>query len=85
MMRFVFSRIRISTLFLPWPILYSQPLWACAVCFGDPHSSSSKALKAAVLFLLGVVVFVLGGIASVILAWTLRGRKIERESGALKA
>jgi len=66
------------TLLCFWPILYSQPVWACAVCFGDPNSASSKALKAAVLFLLVVVVFVLGAIGSVSWVWTRRARKIEK-------
>lgn len=35
---------------------------ACSVCFGDPNSLQSKALGAAVLFLLGTVGAVLGGI-----------------------
>ena len=68
------------TLFFLVPIFYSRPVWACAVCFGDPNSSSSKALKIAVLFLLGVVVSLLGVIASVSLVWALRAQKIGRKN-----
>ncbi len=51
--------------------------FACAVCFGDPASLSSKALQAGVLFLVGVVAFVLGGIAWTGFVWAKRAKKIE--------
>ena len=47
-------------------------VFACSICFGDPASSSSKAVTLAVLFLMGVVLMVLGGIAGVILSWVFR-------------
>ena len=46
--------------------------FACTVCFGDPNSLSSKALTAAVFFLLGVVGFVLAGIAFTAVKWSRR-------------
>ena len=49
---------------------------ACTVCFGDPNTLSSKALVAAVFFLLGVVVFVLGSIAFTAFKWTKRAKEL---------
>jgi len=50
---------------------------ACAVCFGDPNSLSSKALWPAVFFLLGVVAFVLGTIAWTGFVWAKRAKSLE--------
>jgi hypothetical protein len=36
---------------------------ACAVCFGAPDSPMTQGLNAGILFLLGVVILVLSGIA----------------------
>ena len=47
---------------------------ACAVCFGDPESPLTKGADAGVMFLLGVVVTVLCGFASVFLYWMRRVR-----------
>ncbi len=49
---------------------------ACSVCFGDPNSSMTKGAMMGVFFLLGVVLFVLGAIASVAVIWARRGRKL---------
>ena len=51
--------------------------FACAVCFGDPASLSSKALLAGVFLLVGVVAFVLGGIAWTSFIWAKRAKKLE--------
>ena len=53
-------------------------VFACAVCFGDPNSSMTRAAQAGVLFLLGVVFFVLAGVAATILVWMRRARRLER-------
>lgn len=53
--------------------------FACAVCFGDPDSSLTKGTIAGVLFLLGVIVTVLGGILITGIVWTIRARKISHE------
>ena len=45
---------------------------ACAVCFGDPNSLLSKGVVPAVLFLMGVVAFVLGWIAFLAFRWSRR-------------
>lgn len=52
--------------------------FACAVCFGDPNSLSSKALVAAVFLLFGVVISVLAGIVWTGFVWTRRGKKLFR-------
>ncbi len=55
----------------------SNATWlACSVCFGNPDSASSKAVGAAVLFLLGVVAFVLVAIAWTAFSWYRRARLI---------
>lgn len=55
--------------------------FACAVCFGDPNSLSSKALWVAVFFLFGLVLFVLGGIAWTGYVWARRGKKLQGQAG----
>ena len=47
---------------------------ACSVCFGNPDSLLGKGAKAGVLFLLGVVLVVLGGIAVTGVVWARRAR-----------
>ena len=49
---------------------------ACSVCFGDPNSSMSQGARAGVLVLLGVVVTVLAGLASLIVFWARRAAKL---------
>ena len=51
-------------------------LLACAVCFGDPNSQMTKGLWMGVLFLLGVVAIVLGGVLAVAISWARRSRKL---------
>ena len=55
--------------------------FACAVCFGDPNSLSSRSLTAAVFFLFGIVLSVLGGIAWTGVVWARRGKKLQGETG----
>ena len=50
---------------------------ACSVCFGDPKSLQSRGLFFGVCFLLGVVIFVLGGVASTAITWARRAKKLE--------
>ena len=49
---------------------------ACSVCAGNPNSLLSKGAIAGVLFLVGVVVIVLGGIAATAFCWARRARQI---------
>lgn len=50
---------------------------ACTVCFADADAATSRGVKLAVLFLLGVVLFVLGAIAAVAFTWIRRARRIQ--------
>lgn len=51
---------------------------ACSVCFGDPASALSKGALMGVLFLMGVVFFVLTGIAAAIFVWARRAQRLDR-------
>ncbi len=51
---------------------------ACSVCFGDPNSSMSRGAKAGAIFLLGVVLVVLTGIAWTAFSWLRREARIEK-------
>ena len=53
--------------------------FACAVCFGNPDSLSSKALLAGVFSLVGVVAIVLASIAWTGFVWAQRAKNIEEE------
>ena len=53
--------------------------FACAVCFGNPDSLSSKALLAGVFFLVGVIGTVLASIAWTGFVWAQRAKKIKEE------
>ena len=44
-------------------ILFLNSLFACSVCYGSPDEPAVKAAQAGILFLLGVVGFVLSGFA----------------------
>ena len=48
---------------------------ACAVCFGDPNSPMAKGVAAGVLVLVGVISFVLLGVAGTGIFWIHRGRR----------
>ncbi len=54
---------------------------ACAVCFGDPDSPASRGLTVAVLFLVGVIVAVLAGVALFAVSM-LRRNERQHEHGA---
>ena len=47
---------------------------ACAACFGNPDSLSSKALAVSVFFLFGVVACVLAGIGWTAFVWARRSK-----------
>jgi hypothetical protein len=53
---------------------------ACAVCFGDPSSPLTVGAKAGVVFMLGVLVVVLGGIFAVCIFWARRARLVQVQS-----
>ena len=47
---------------------------ACAVCFGDPSSPLTIGAKAGVLFMIGVLGVVLGGILAAVIFFIRRSR-----------
>jgi len=51
---------------------------ACAVCFGDPESPMVKGAVAGVLVLVGVIAFVLIGVAGTGMYWIHRGNRLAR-------
>ena len=66
-----------------WPLvcgvamfLCSNPAWACSVCFGNPDSPMAKGVTAGVLLLVGVIGFVLLGVAGTGLLWVQRSRRL---------
>ena len=72
----------------PYPALVAAALLlaprlagACAVCFGDPDSPASRGLTVAVLFLVGVIVSVLAGVALFAVSM-LRRNERQHERGA---
>tara|TARA_B100001250_G_scaffold59156_1_gene46071 strand:- start:437 stop:631 length:195 start_codon:yes stop_codon:yes gene_type:complete len=44
-------------------LFFLNNLFACAVCYGAPDEPAVKAAQAGILFLLGIVGFVLSGFA----------------------
>ena len=44
-------------------VLFLNSLFACSVCYGAPDEPAVKAAQAGILFLLGVIGFVLSGFA----------------------
>lgn len=58
-------------------LLLVKELSACAVCFGDPKSPLTLGAKAGVLFLIGVVGFVLASFGAVVLFWMRRAKLLE--------
>lgn len=57
-------------------VLWAQPVLGCAVCFGDPESPMARGVSAGVVVLIGVVGFVLMGIAGTGLFWIHRSRRL---------
>lgn len=68
---------KIRFAFLTAMILAADKLFACSVCFGDPNSPLTHGAKAAVLFLVGVVVMVLCSIVGVAMFWMHRARLLQ--------
>lgn len=55
---------------------------ACSVCFGDPTSPAAQGLAMGVLALLGVVLFVLGGLVAFFIYLARRAAAIEATNQA---
>lgn len=62
--------------------LAGAPAGACSTCFGDPDSEMVKGAVMGVYVLVGVVSFVLAGIAGTGLFWIHRSRRIELEDAS---
>lgn len=60
-------------------LLVPQVARACSVCFGDPNSDLAKGAVRGVAFMIGVVSFVLVGIASIAGVWIVRARRLHGE------
>ena len=54
--------------------------WACSVCFGNAGSKTSQGTFAAMYFLLALILFVLGGIASTAFYWANRAKNFETQN-----
>ena len=62
-------------------LLNVSPAVACSVCYGDPNSSLSHGVNAGVLVLLGFIVSVLLMIASLLIFWMKRARRLGEPAG----
>ena len=80
MMRRHAARLRPALVAAPL-LLAPRLAGACAVCFGDPDSPASRGLTVAVLFLVGVIVAVLAGVALFAVSM-LRRNERQHEHGA---
>jgi len=56
--------------------LNAQPSLACSVCYGEPSAPISQGVQAGVLVLLGVVITVLAGFASLLIFWMRRAANL---------
>lgn len=74
-MKRIFSQ-RIITM-IPAILLIAERADACSVCFTNPDSELTAGAKMGVLFLLGVVCFVLSAIACVAISWSRRARRLQ--------
>ncbi len=54
---------------------------ACATCYGDPNSSQSQGVTAAVWFMVGTIGVVLAGMSAVLLGFVRRARRLELQQG----
>jgi len=81
--RSAFDRLARGAAWLPVIALYlyltAQPARACSVCYGDPDSDLARGAVQGVIFMIGVVAFVLVSIATVAGVWIARARRLSRE------
>ena len=56
----------------------TTPLLACATCFGRSDSALAEGMNMGILFLLGVIGVVLGGIASFMIFLARRAAQLRR-------
>jgi hypothetical protein len=68
-----------SAAFCGWLVAAgSNTAHACSVCFGDPESDMVQGAIWGVATLVGVITFVLGGVAGTGLYWMHRARRLSR-------
>ena len=63
-------------------LIWVKPAGACAVCFGDPDSAMAQGAVMGVAVLVGVVAFVLLGVAGTGLFWIQRSRRLAQVEDA---
>jgi len=79
--------LRLSTLG-PLALAFLAPvgnLQACAVCFGKSDSAMAQGMNSGILFLLGVVAMVLGGLITLFAMFIWRARQLAKAQAALVA
>ena len=69
--------------FIPIIILFSNVLFPCAVCYGNPESPMSHGMNMGVLTLLGFIGFVLCVVAYSIITISIRTKNIKNIEGKL--
>lgn len=57
-------------------LVEAGPAAACSVCFGDPDSPMSRGVVMGVVVLVGIIGFVLLGVAGTIAFWMHRSRRL---------
>ncbi len=67
--------------FIPIIILFSNVLFPCAVCYGNPESPMSHGMNMGVLTLMGFIGFVLFIIAYSIISIAIRTKNINNIEG----
>lgn len=75
-LRSVFRKLKNVGFFLIPFLTFSIDSFSCAVCYGDPNHPQSKGLTAAVLFLLGVIGFVLFGFVALIIYHNIKAKQV---------
>ncbi|MDW8344628.1 MAG: hypothetical protein RMM51_09070 [Verrucomicrobiae bacterium] len=63
-------------------MMTSLLILACATCYGDPNSSHTQGMNAAILFMLAVTGLVLGGLGTVFIGFARRARRLTAQQAA---
>lgn len=73
-----FSNLSVAVLLAVAALVFASAgeAGACAVCYGNPESPMTKGLTAGILVLLGCILTLLGGFASMFLYWMSRSRRL---------
>ena len=64
-------------------IFFSNLLFACAVCYGNPESNMSQGMNMGVLTLMGFIVFILSIIVYSIISMSQRIKNINKTEGKI--